>query len=83
MLGDLSAAFEPLSPVTFRFDRLETNPRFATIVRPGNAAGGVVNCVDAVLSDTEPLPWYDHRAIMPCKINPWDFAISTFVPWYV
>ena len=24
-------AFDPLSPVTFRFDRLETNPRFATI----------------------------------------------------
>ncbi len=38
MLGDLSGAFEPLSPVTFRFDRLETNPRFATISRPSNAA---------------------------------------------
>jgi len=38
MLADLSAAFEPLSPVTFRFDRLETNPRFATISRPSNAA---------------------------------------------
>jgi flagellar motor switch protein FliM len=38
MLSDLSAAFEPLSPVTFRFDRLETNPRFATISRPSNAA---------------------------------------------
>jgi len=38
ILGDLSAAFEPLSPVTFRFDRLETNPRFATISRPSNAA---------------------------------------------
>ena len=38
MLGDLSAAFEPLSSVTFRFDRLETNPRFATISRPSNAA---------------------------------------------
>jgi len=38
LLGDLSAAFEPLSPVTFRFDRLETNPRFATISRPSNAA---------------------------------------------
>ena len=37
-LSDLSAAFEPLSPVTFRFDRLETNPRFATISRPSNAA---------------------------------------------
>ena len=38
MLGDLSGAFEPLAPVTFRFDRLETNPRFATISRPSNAA---------------------------------------------
>ena len=38
MLADLSAAFEPLSPVSFRFDRLETNPRFATISRPSNAA---------------------------------------------
>ncbi len=38
MLNDLSAAFGPLSPVTFRFDRLETNPRFATISRPSNAA---------------------------------------------
>ena len=37
VLADLSAAFGPLSPVTFRFDRLETNPRFATISRPGNA----------------------------------------------
>jgi len=38
ILTDLGAAFEPLSPVTFRFDRLETNPRFATISRPSNAA---------------------------------------------
>ncbi len=37
ILNDLSAAFDPLSPVTFRFDRLETNPRFATIARPANA----------------------------------------------
>lgn len=37
ILADLSAAFDPLSPVTFRFDRLETNPRFATISRPSNA----------------------------------------------
>ena len=38
ILSDLSAAFEPLSPVAMRFDRLETNPRFATIARPANAA---------------------------------------------
>jgi len=31
VLDDLSGAFEPLSPVNFRFERLETNPRFATI----------------------------------------------------
>ncbi len=37
VLNDLSAAFDPLSPVTFRFDRLETNPRFATIARSANA----------------------------------------------
>ena len=38
ILSDLSAAFDPLSPVTFRFDRLETNPRFAMISRASNAA---------------------------------------------
>jgi flagellar motor switch protein FliM len=38
VLADLSGAFDPLSPVNFRFDRLETNPRFATIGRPANAA---------------------------------------------
>lgn len=38
ILKDLCASFEPLSPVRFSFDRLETNPRFATIARPPNAA---------------------------------------------
>jgi flagellar motor switch protein FliM len=38
VLSDLSAAFDPLSPVEFRFERLEINPRFATIARPANAA---------------------------------------------
>ncbi len=38
VLADVSAAFDPLSSVTFRFDRLETNPQFATIARPANAA---------------------------------------------
>jgi flagellar motor switch protein FliM len=37
-LSDLTGAFESLSPVTFQFDRLETNPRFATISRPSDAA---------------------------------------------
>ena len=38
VLTDLGGAFDPLASVTFRFDRLETNPRFATIARPANAA---------------------------------------------
>jgi flagellar motor switch protein FliM len=38
ILKDMCGAFEPLSPVNFTFDRLETNPRFATIARPPNAA---------------------------------------------
>ena len=38
ILQDMSAAFDPLSPVTFQYDRLENNPRFATITRPNNAA---------------------------------------------
>lgn len=36
-LGDLSSAFDPLSPVSFNLDRVETNPRFATITQSGNA----------------------------------------------
>ncbi|HSU07157.1 MAG TPA: flagellar motor switch protein FliM [Acetobacteraceae bacterium] len=38
VLADLSAAFDPLCPVTFRYERLEVNPRFATISRLSNAA---------------------------------------------
>ncbi|HEY1932296.1 MAG TPA: flagellar motor switch protein FliM [Acetobacteraceae bacterium] len=38
VLADLSASFDPLCPVTFRFERLEVNPRFATISRLSNAA---------------------------------------------
>ena len=38
ILGDMRQAFEPLTPVTFTLDRLETNPRFAAISRPANAA---------------------------------------------
>jgi flagellar motor switch protein FliM len=37
ILNDLSAAFDPLSPVSFQFDRLESNPRFAQIARPNSA----------------------------------------------
>ncbi len=36
-LSDLSSAFDPLSPVSFGLDRMETNPRFATISQ-GNSA---------------------------------------------
>ena len=38
ILADMCAAFEPLAPVNFTLDRLETNPRFAAIARPANAA---------------------------------------------
>src|SRR6201991_4787921 len=38
VLSDAEQAFRPLSPVTFKIDRLETNPRFAAISRPANAA---------------------------------------------
>jgi len=38
VLQDVQAAFEPLSPVTLELDRMETNPRFAAIARPANAA---------------------------------------------
>ena len=57
VLNDAKAAFEPLTPVSFNLDRLETNPRFAAIVRPGNACvliklrvdiedrGGCIECL--------------------------------------
>jgi flagellar motor switch protein FliM len=38
VLTDAEQAFRPLSPVRFSIDRLETNPRFAAISRPANAA---------------------------------------------
>ncbi len=37
ILVDLSTAFDPITSVNFAFDRLETNPRFATISRLSNA----------------------------------------------
>ena len=37
ILSDLSTAFDPVTSVNFVFDRLETNPRFATISRLSNA----------------------------------------------
>lgn len=37
ILTDMSSAFDPISAVNFRFDRLESNPRFAPIAQPANA----------------------------------------------
>lgn len=37
VLADSQVAFEPVSAVNFRLDRLETNPRFAPITQPANA----------------------------------------------
>jgi flagellar motor switch protein FliM len=36
MLSDMSSSFDPLSPVSFLFDRIESNPRFAQITRPNS-----------------------------------------------
>ena len=38
VLTDTEQAFKPLSSVTFILDRFETNPRFAAVTRPANAA---------------------------------------------
>ncbi len=38
VLSDASQAFAPLTQVDFKLDRIETNPRFAAIARPPNAA---------------------------------------------
>ncbi|MGL4324095.1 MAG: flagellar motor switch protein FliM [Beijerinckiaceae bacterium] len=38
VLSDAELAFQPLTPVKFSTDRIETNPRFASISRPANAA---------------------------------------------
>jgi flagellar motor switch protein FliM len=37
-LAEAETAFRPISPVRFAVDRIETNPRFAVITRPANAA---------------------------------------------
>lgn len=37
VLADLSSSFDPLCAITFRFERLEVNPRFAAISRLSNA----------------------------------------------
>ena len=38
ILEDTHRAFEPVTAVNFKLERMETNPRFAAISRPGNAA---------------------------------------------
>lgn len=38
VLGDLKTAFQPLTAVDCHLERIETNPRFAAIARPANAA---------------------------------------------
>jgi flagellar motor switch protein FliM len=38
ILEDTHRAFEPVTQINFRLERMETNPRFAAISRPGNAA---------------------------------------------
>lgn len=38
VLQDMKSAFAPLTEVDFSLDRIETNPRFAAIARPANAA---------------------------------------------
>ncbi|RYE09939.1 MAG: flagellar motor switch protein FliM [Hyphomicrobiales bacterium] len=38
ILEDTHKAFEPVTEVNFKLERLETNPRFAAISRPANAA---------------------------------------------
>jgi flagellar motor switch protein FliM len=37
VMSDMSGAFDPLSPVSFQLERMETNPRFAAITQSGNA----------------------------------------------
>ncbi|MEM6625406.1 MAG: flagellar motor switch protein FliM [Pseudomonadota bacterium] len=38
ILADAKKAFDPLTTVDFELDRIETNPRFAAIAQPANAA---------------------------------------------
>ncbi|KKB79891.1 flagellar motor switch protein FliM [Devosia soli] len=38
ILEDTKRAFEPVTAVNFKLERMETNPRFAAISRPNNAA---------------------------------------------
>ncbi|HRP12138.1 MAG TPA: flagellar motor switch protein FliM [Terricaulis sp.] len=46
VLNDMRLAFAPITAVDFSLDRIETNPRFAAIARPPNAAISVKLRVD-------------------------------------
>ncbi|MCP4354194.1 MAG: flagellar motor switch protein FliM [Proteobacteria bacterium] len=37
ILNDLAGAFEPVAPVEFKYERMETNPRFAFVTQENNA----------------------------------------------
>jgi flagellar motor switch protein FliM len=72
VLADMSSAFEPLSPATFHFERLETNPRFATITRPGNPALLVRFRVDMVESRGGIIEvLMPHTTLEPIRDLPW------------
>jgi flagellar motor switch protein FliM len=38
VLNELGTSFDPITPATFTYERMESNPNFATIARPGDAA---------------------------------------------
>jgi len=46
VLMETEQAFQPLSPVKFIAERIETNPRFASITRPANAAILIALAID-------------------------------------
>jgi flagellar motor switch protein FliM len=46
VLSEAEQAFQPLSPVKFIAERIETNPRFASITRPANAAILIALAID-------------------------------------
>ncbi len=37
VLNELGTSFDPITPATFSFERMESNPNFVTIARPGDA----------------------------------------------
>lgn len=45
-LSDLAAAFEPISPITIKLERIETSPRFAAIASPSNVTAVATFRVD-------------------------------------